>query len=156
MPRIRNSAGGAAMQGGADYQNRVAAWIATKMLGERDGRPIAPPGTVTYLRSETREAIDDLLVATDQDNYGFIQTKRRLPLSSQPTSELASVFSQCVRQFLHPEEPDLRPGSRPLRPEHDKLPSRSKCLYRLIPKPSFFVLAQSCGRRRRGDISMNN
>jgi hypothetical protein len=108
------------MQSGADYQNRVAAWLATKMLAERDACPIAPSGTVVYLRSETREAIDDLLVATDQDNFGFIQAKRRLTTSKQPKSELASVFSQCIRQFLHPNEPELRPWSRILRPDRDK------------------------------------
>ena len=108
------------MQGGADYQNRVAAWFATKMLAERDAQPFAPPGTIVYLRSETREAIDDLLVATDADNFAFIQAKRKLSFSSLPTSELASVFRQCVRQFLHPEEQDLRPWSRKLRSERDR------------------------------------
>jgi len=108
------------MQGGADYQNRVAAWFATKMLAERDARHIVPPGTIVNLRSETREEIDDLLVATDQDSYAFIQAKRHLSLSALPTSDLASVFDQCVRQFLHPNEVELRPWSRPLSPERDR------------------------------------
>ena len=108
------------MQAGADYQNRVAAWFAAKMLAERDAQPITPPGAVAYLRSETREAIDDLLVATDLDNFAFIQAKRSLSFSGLPTSELASVFAQCVRQFLHPEEENLRPWSRKLHPSRDR------------------------------------
>ena len=67
----------------------------------------------------TREEIDDLLVATDQDSYAFIQAKRHLSLSALPTSDLASVFDQCVRQFLHPDEVELRPWSRPP-PERDR------------------------------------
>jgi len=31
MSKKRSSAGGSAMQAGADYQNRVAAWLATKI-----------------------------------------------------------------------------------------------------------------------------
>lgn len=73
------------------------------MLAERDARPIVPPGTIVHLRSETREAIDDLLVATDQDNFAFIQVKRRLSLSGLPTSDLASVFAQMCSPVSPPE-----------------------------------------------------
>jgi hypothetical protein len=120
MAQTRTSVGGSAMQGGADYQNRVAAWFATKMLAERDALPLLPAGTVSYLRSETRESVDDLLVATDQESFAFVQAKRKISLSALPTSELASVFSQCVRQFLHPEEPTLRPWSRALDVDRDR------------------------------------
>lgn len=120
MPRTRSSAGGSAMQGGADYQNSVAAWFAVKMLAERDAQPIAPPGTVVYVRSETQEAVDDLLVGTEAENYAFIQAKRKLSFSSLLTSELASVFRQCVRQYLHPQEENLRPWSRVLEPSRDR------------------------------------
>ncbi len=109
------------MQAGADYQNRVAAWLATKMLAGREGRPFAPSGTIQIIRSETGESVDDLLVGTELGRFGFIQAKRKLSLSTMDDSELASVFNQAVRQLLHPTEPEKRPWSRALNPEHDKL-----------------------------------
>src|ERR1700722_1152906 len=121
MPKKRSSAGGSAMQAGADYQNRVAAWLATRMLAGREGRPLSRSGTIQFIRSEKGESVDDLLVGTDLGHFGFIQAKRKLSLSALDESELASVFSQAVRQVLHASEPEKRPWSRALNPEHDKL-----------------------------------
>ena len=94
-----SSAGGSAMQGGADYQNRVAAWIATKMLSEGSAEPIGPSGKVVYLAAETEASVDDLLVGSESGGYAFIQAKRKLFLSERENSDLASTVKQAVRQL---------------------------------------------------------
>ena len=109
------------MQGGASYQNQVAAWLATKMLSEGSPDPVGPRGKIIYLASETGEAVDDLLVGTDSDSYGFIQAKRRLSLSSLPNSPLASTINQAVRQIVSPPESGRRPWSRALNPDFDRI-----------------------------------
>jgi len=43
--------------------------------------------------------MDDLLVGTATDRYGFIQAKRRLSFSAKPDSEFTSVIDQAVRQI---------------------------------------------------------
>ncbi len=60
------------MQGGARYQNQVTAWLAVKMLAERPAAPIAPRGKLTYIATESGEAVDDLLAGTDQGSFAFV------------------------------------------------------------------------------------
>lgn len=121
MSTRRSSAGGSAMQGGASYQNQVGAWLATKMLSEGSPDPVGPRGKITYLAAETGAAVDDLLVGTESDSYGFVQAKRRLFLSSLPNSPLASTINQAVRQFVSPPDSGRRPWSRALNPAFDRV-----------------------------------
>src|ERR1035437_5032650 len=116
-----SSTGGSAMQGGASYQNQVAAWLATKMLSEGSPDPIGPRGKVVYLAAETGAAVDDLLVGTESDSYGFIQAKRRLFLSNLPNSPLTDTINQAVRQLASPPESGRRPWSRALNPALDRV-----------------------------------
>jgi hypothetical protein len=109
------------MQGGASYQNQVAAWLATKMLSEGSPDPIGPRGKVVYLAAETGAAVDDLLVGTESDSYGFIQAKRRLFLSNLPNSPLTDTINQAVRQLASPPESGRRPWSRALNPALDRV-----------------------------------
>ena len=75
----KSSAGGAALQGGAAYQNRVAAWLAVEMLAESQAAPLSPGGgSIEILRAETQESMDDLLVGTSLERYTFLQAKRRI------------------------------------------------------------------------------
>jgi hypothetical protein len=117
----KSSAGGSAMQGGARYQNQVAAWLATKMLAERSGEPIAPRGKITYIRPESGAAVDDILVGTDGGRWGFIQVKRKISLSALENSDIASVVDELVRQINLPAESEKRPWSRALNPASDRI-----------------------------------
>ena len=121
MSMLDSSVGGSAMQGGADYQNRVAAWMATKMLSEGSAEPIGPRGKVVYLAAETGASVDDLLVGSESGDYAFIQAKRRLSLSERENSDLASTVKQAVRQLTRLrrcQEKALVPSSQPwLRPD---------------------------------------
>ena len=117
-----SSVGGSAMQGGADYQNRVAAWIATKMLSEGSAEPVGPRGKVVYLAAETGASIDDLLVGSESGGYAFIQAKRKLFLSERENSDLASTVKQAVRQLTGSDDAEeKRPWSRTLNPDSDRI-----------------------------------
>jgi len=109
------------MQGGARYQNQVTAWLAAKMLAERPAAPVLARGTLTYVATESGEAVDDVLAGTDQGNFAFVQAKRKLSLSTRDASDLESVVNQAVRQIASTAEPDKRPWSRALNPDSDRL-----------------------------------
>ena len=83
----RRTSGGAATQGGINYQNRVAAWVCVKILGESSAAPIGPDGTAAYARFETTEPVDDLLVGTVGNRHSFVQAKRTIGLSAASDSE---------------------------------------------------------------------
>lgn len=106
---------------GSEYQVRVAAWLAVEMLAE--GRGLFAPGDrVSMLRGETQESVDDLLVGTASDHYGFIQAKRKVSFSERPNSEFTSVIDQAVRQVAGRDDDGIvRPWSRPLTPSTDRL-----------------------------------
>lgn len=118
MPKRKNSAGGAALHGGAAYQNRVAAWIAVEMLSERSAEPLTTGGSVVFLQGETREDVDDLLVGTSLGRYAFLQAKRQLSLSELEKSEFGSFIDQAVCQFTASRLGlGRQPWSRQLGPE---------------------------------------
>jgi hypothetical protein len=123
---MRGSAGGAAAAMGIDFQARVAAWVAVQILGEQNAAPpwMLPAGTtLKWLRCETEEPVDDLLVATSGDGFAFVQVKHTVDLSATPRSELASVFDQFVRQFLSSRttRPRSKKWQRPLELMRDRL-----------------------------------
>lgn len=121
-----SSVGGSAAAGGFDFQNRVAAWMAVHILAEK-GASLPwdlPAGTtLEWLRCETEEPVDDLLLGTSDKGIVFTQIKRTLRLSSRPDSELASVFDQFVRQFIscQKRQTGKRPTDRPLDILKDRL-----------------------------------
>src|SRR6266702_7198696 len=96
----RGSGGGSAIQGGVNYQNRVAAWVCAHILAEKPAAPIGPHTVAGYARFETSQPVDDLLVGSVDARHAFVQAKRRLTLSTAEDSELASVIDQFVRQYL--------------------------------------------------------
>lgn len=117
----QKSGGGAATQAGINYQNRVAAWVCVRMLAERPAAPLGPETLPTFVRFETAEPTDDLLIGTP-DGHSFVQAKRTLSLSGAPDSEFASVIEQFVRQYLSVRNiSGPRPWSRPLDPARDRL-----------------------------------
>ncbi len=107
---------------GSEYQVRVAAWLAVEMLAEGQGRPFAPGGRISLLRGETQESVDDLLVGTVDDRYGFIQAKRKVSFSDRPSSEFTSVLDQAVRQVAGRDTDGIvRPWNRQLNPSSDRI-----------------------------------
>lgn len=114
--------GGAAAQAGLDYQNRVAAYLATQILAERRDLKNLPPGKPTFLRCETEEPVDDILLGTDKGGFAFIQVKRSVTLNKGLTS-LSLVIDQFVRQYIVSStyENQKQPWKRPLDIQKDRL-----------------------------------
>ncbi|GIX08262.1 MAG: hypothetical protein KatS3mg115_2665 [Candidatus Poribacteria bacterium] len=109
-----------------EFQHRVAAWVAAYILAEKDVSPPwdLPEGTtLEWLRCETEQPVDDLLVGTSANGLVFAQIKRTLQLSQSPDSDLASALDQVVRQFIAcaNSEGGSRPWDRPLDPQKDRL-----------------------------------
>ena len=118
----RRTGGGAATQGGVNYQNRVAAWVCANILAERPAAPIGPESVADYARFETSEPVDDLLVGSVDGRHAFVQAKRTLTLSSAADSEFASVIDQFVRQYLSGRGlSSARTWARALDPSKDRL-----------------------------------
>jgi hypothetical protein len=119
------SGGGAATQAGIIYQNRVAAWMSVGILAELDAAPpwdLPADVNLKFLRCETEQPVDDLLVGTSKGGHAFIQVKHRLDLSKNPQSELGKTIDQFIRQFLaYRNETLRRPWERPLDVNRDRL-----------------------------------
>lgn len=118
--------GGAAAAAGLDFQNRVAAWITVAILGEIElSIPWGLPGTtsLTLLRCETEQPLDDVLVGTSDDGFLYGQIKRQLDLSDRANSDFYRVLDQVVRQFLACKKavPSKKPWERPLDATKDRL-----------------------------------
>lgn len=123
---MRKSGGGTATAGGMDFQHRVAGWVAAHILAEKDATQPwdLPTGTtLEWLRCETEQPVDDLLVGTSSNGLIFAQIKRTLQLSEAADSDLASAFDQFVRQFVacRAKCTGPQPWDRPLDPVRDRL-----------------------------------
>lgn len=124
--RVEGTGGGAAASRGFDFQHRVAALMAVRILAESHASPpwgLPATTTLDFLRCETEQPVDDLLVGTSAGGLVFIQTKRKVQLSADATSDLASVLDQFVRQFIASRTPgsDSQVPQRPLEPARDRL-----------------------------------
>ncbi len=122
----QGSSGGAAAAGGMDFQHRVAAWVAVHVLAEKSATApwdLPADTALDWLRCETEQPVDDLLVGCSGGGQVFAQIKRTLQLSSAPNSNFASVLDQFVRQFIagRNKTGGSRSMGRPLDPRHDRL-----------------------------------
>lgn len=120
------SSGGAAAQSGITYQNRVAAWMCVRILAEQEAEPpwkLPADLTLEFLRCETDQPVDDILVGTSQGGHAFIQVKHTVKSIEGDDSAFASALSQFVRQYLASGEgtKGVRPWERPLDPRLDRL-----------------------------------
>lgn len=118
MPVVHRG-GGAATHGGTGYQNRVAAWIAVRILAEQAATcPCDLPAQVSleYVGCETSEPVDDILVKTSGDGTVYIQAKQNLDLGRSVNSRFGETVSQFVGQFLARRE-----SGEPLSAEKDRL-----------------------------------
>jgi len=93
-----------------------------------------------FLRCETGEPVDDLLVGTAGEGFAFAQVKHHVDLSTDPTSEFASAIDQFVRQYVACWEATgaANPWQRPLDPRKDRLllvtsPSSSAAVKEHLP-----------------------
>lgn len=128
MSRNDNSrtGGGAATQAGVIYQNEVAAWLCVRILAEQEVASLwGLPDDVTleFLRCETEQPVDDILVGTSQGGHAFIQVKHTVKSSTTRDSALASSLEQFTRQFLAYRSGTIgkHQWERPLDPEFDRL-----------------------------------
>jgi tetratricopeptide (TPR) repeat protein len=122
VKKRKSSSGGAALHLGSGYQARVAGWLAAEILSGGQGKPFSPGGVVALLRGETQESVDDLLVGTTENRYGFIQAKRAIDFSEKVDSDFGSVIDQMVRQVVErPADGVRRPWTRELSPANDRL-----------------------------------
>jgi signal recognition particle GTPase len=118
--------GGAATQSGIIYQNRVAAWMAVGILAEQEASPpwdLPANVSLKFLRCETEQPVDDLLIGTSEGGHVFIQAKHQLELGRNSQSEFGKTIDQFIRQFLaYPTHTSSnRPWERPLDAKRDRL-----------------------------------
>lgn len=108
MKSSKKTGGGAATHSGTYYQNEVSAKFATDILAEKN---IPAPWDLSqgiafeFLRCETTQPTDDILIGTSEEGYAFIQAKHTLRLDKGVGSELAKTIDQFVRQFLQKANP---------------------------------------------------
>lgn len=104
MTRKNNSnSGGSATHSGINYQDRVAAWLCVLILAEREAPSIwgwPSHSTIEFIRCETEQPVDDLMVGTSHQALAFINVKHSLSVSQSESSDFASVLLQFVRQFV--------------------------------------------------------
>src|SRR5262249_31887522 len=118
--------GGVATHRGIEYQDRVAAWIAVRILAEQEASPpwgLPADVTLEFLRCETEQPVDDILVGTSGEGCVFIQVKHTLTLERSADSSLASAVDQCVRQYIAYQDAAAgrRPWERALDVQRDRL-----------------------------------
>ena len=126
LPVRQPTGGGQANASGVDFQNRAAAWMAVRILAGTAASPLwglPADATLEFIRCETEQPVDDILLGTSHGGFVFIQAKHSLDLSRQQTSELAGALNQFVRQFLAHSEVSKGQSrwERPLDPSLDRL-----------------------------------
>ena len=124
----KKTGGGSAAGGGFDYQNRVAAWLAVRILAES---AVATQWSLTdadttleFIRCETEQPVDDILAGTSKGGLLFFQVKKTVDLSKNSDSSFASAVSQFVSQYLVSRSHHGRvkcSWDRPLDPTRDRL-----------------------------------
>jgi hypothetical protein len=122
----KRTGGGSATAAGSIFQSAASAWYCVGILAEQDFPPpldLAATTTLKFIRCETEEPVDDILVMTSDDGLIFAQAKHKLSLETGSTSELASAVDQCVRQYLanRSTSQPKRPWNRPLVASTDRL-----------------------------------
>jgi hypothetical protein len=112
---LSSPAGGSATALGMAFQHRVGAWLAVRILAETNASPLwgwPNSSTIEFIRCETEQPVDDIMVGSSDDGLAFIQVKRSISLERNSDSPFAKTVAQFVRQALRP--PVL--NNRPVRP----------------------------------------
>jgi hypothetical protein len=97
----RTDTGGSAAVGGFNYQHRVTAWFAVRMLAgtEVSGVRGLYQGPVLEIACETDDPVDDCRVSLPDDILA-LQAKHSIDLRKAEDSEMAKTAAQFVRQHL--------------------------------------------------------
>ncbi|HYE72559.1 MAG TPA: hypothetical protein VEF04_04475, partial [Blastocatellia bacterium] len=126
MSKVKNSnSGGAAAHSGISYQDRIAAWMCVQILAEQEASPLwgwSADSTLEFVRCETEQPVDDILVGTSHQGLAFINVKHRVTASQSEDSDFASALSQFARQFVASTNQvrGVRPWERPLDAKLDR------------------------------------
>jgi len=138
-----NNAGGPAAAGGFNFQHKVAAWFAVRILAEKDAAPLfdlSGDTTLNALECETDLPVDDLLVHTSAKGFIFAQVKHSIDQGTGHDSEYGKTIGQFVRQLAACKVQGQGGSSslRPLDPELDRLvmivgPSASSKIRSTLP-----------------------
>jgi pimeloyl-ACP methyl ester carboxylesterase len=110
---VSSTAGGAATALGMAFQHRVAAWLAVRILAEANAGPLwdwPNSSTIEFIRCETEQPVDDIMVGSSDDRVAFIQVKRSISLERNSDSPFAKTVAQFVRQALRPSVHNNRPA----------------------------------------------
>lgn len=97
------AAGGAATTAGIDFQNRISAWFAVRILAEKHASPLwgwPASSSLEFIRCETEQPVDDLMVGDSEGRIAVAQIKHSVSLEKSPDSPLGKTISQFVRQYL--------------------------------------------------------
>ena len=126
MVSKNKNAGGAATQAGIIYQNRVAAWFCVRILAEHLSAPLwnlQSDTTFDFLRCETEQPVDDILIGTSAGGYIFVNVKHKVNASKISDSSLGSAINQFIRQFTSykADVKGTRPWERQLNSDIDRL-----------------------------------
>lgn len=94
---------------GADYQSRVAAWLAIRALIGSDAPVLwdwPQNSTIERVHLETANAVDDIRVQNDRGDQAFIQVKHRVDAGRGAATPLRKALDQFVRQAVTAEATD--------------------------------------------------
>lgn len=109
---VSSPAGGSATAIGMAFQHRVAAWLAVRILADTNAAPLwdwPNSSTIEFIRCETEQPVDDIMVGSSDDGLAFIQVKRSISLERNNDSPFAKALAQFVRQALRPPVHNNRP-----------------------------------------------
>src|SRR5689334_7191801 len=100
--RTAPSAGGAGGAAGNVYQKRVAAWWLTRILTQNTivgaAFGLSAGALPVRILGQTEDPVDDVRVEFSDDARFFLQCKRSVSVSQQPTSEFGKAWTQFCQQ----------------------------------------------------------
>jgi hypothetical protein len=127
IEEVSSPAGGSAAAIGMAFQHRVAAYLAVRILADTNAGPLwdwPNTSTIEFIRCETEQPVDDIMVGSSDGRLAFIQVKRSILLERGGESPFAKTIAQFVRQTLRPpvrENKPVRPWDRTLDFDRDRL-----------------------------------
>lgn len=103
-------AGGAAVNGGAEFQQRLASLFLVSMMNELDiavnfGFPRRL--YIEYVAYETASCIDDINLACQAGTKVYIQAKKDIHLSNDQKSDFYKVLTQFIQQYIEDSNIDV-------------------------------------------------
>jgi hypothetical protein len=120
MPsNTKGSAGGAAAAGGMEFQARVVAWLASRVVAEAPAPWELKPAVLEAVGAETSQPVDDAGALTSSDGYVAVQAKQGLRASASD-GPFAEALWQVVEQYRD-GVPDGRGQIRAVDPARDRL-----------------------------------